>query len=405
MLRNAKLSIGSALLSGMICSAALAQVSLKDQTATATVGGVRRLEASGATPEKLHWQTSDPTIAAVYGNGFVVGLREGSVTVRVSVDNASPASCTMEVVEDQPVVADPAGLKQFDDNRTFRIDGRRCFGSELNGQRAVGDAERQYTDSNRVINPEPLVANRPLEWEVESGAEIYGGAGTLMGTVAPRLKLDNGKRVPAAKFNFGMSKVLHGKLCVYAFATPIIPDKTIAALVDPNEIEDGAVGTSAWLPLDRVIHKDELVPRIGLGSIKLPALPLKEQTYKITGGDPKMYFTDAGECAIVKTVRENNAVPSHYLKRPSGTVNVLYSVPGFGLGGQGLDSFLVTGHITFRPAVGAREFVQPTYFPLRHPKKGEVSPMTMTFVYGAVEGHGMTPVYGWIAKEALSGEH
>jgi hypothetical protein len=322
--------------------------------------------------------------------------------VAVNAENGSSASCTMEVVEDPPVVVDPAGLKQFDDNRSFRIDGRRCFGSELNGQRAVGDAERQYTDSNRVINPTPLVADRPLEWEVESGAEMYDGAGALMGTVAGRLKLASGKRVPSAKFNFGMSKVLHGKLCVYAFATPIVPDKSIMPLLDPKEIEDGAVGTSAWLPLDRVVNKDELVERIGLGSIKLPALPLKDKTFKITGGDPKMYFTEAGECAIVKTVRENNAVPSHYLKRPSGTVNVLYSVPGFGLGGQGLDSFLVTSGVTFRPAVGAREFVQPTYFPLKHPRKGEVSPMTMTFVYGAIEARGMTPVYGWIAKEALT---
>src|SRR5436305_4781155 len=131
--RNTKRLIGLALLLGMICSAALAQVSLKDQTATVLLGGVRRLEASGAAPEKLRWQSSDPTIAAVYGNGFVVGLREGSATVRASADNAAPAICAMEVIEDQPVVIDPAGLKQFDDNRAFRIDGRRCFGSELNG--------------------------------------------------------------------------------------------------------------------------------------------------------------------------------------------------------------------------------------------------------------------------------
>ena len=133
-------------------------------------------------------------------------------------------------------------------------------------------------------------------------------------------------------------------------------------IVDPAEMKNGALGTSAWLPLDRVVQKEELLERIGLGKVKLPHLPLEEKRYRITGGDAKQYVTEFGEMSIVKDIHAG-PVPSHYLKRPSGTVNIIYSVPGFGLGGQGLDSFLVSDNAIFRPAKGARVFAQPTWFP------------------------------------------
>jgi len=144
-----------------------------------------------------------------------------------------------------------------------------------------------------------------------------------------------------------------------------------------------------------------LVKRIGLDKPALPRLPLENKSYRITGGDPHAYDTRFGELSIIANV-SFGAVPSHYLRRPSGTVNIIYSIPGFGLGGQGLDSFLITDGIVFHPARGAKVFVQPTYFPAKHPKKGQASPKTVTFIYGAAEVKGVEPVYGWVAKEALS---
>ena len=297
---------------------------------------------------------------------------------------------------------DPASLKQYDDDRVFEVNGRKCVGSELNGQRAFTTEERKYLDGNRVINPEPLAENRPLDWQVAPDTEVFDGAGVRMGTVSARLKLSDGRHVPVSMFNFGMHKTIDGKTCIYAFSVSINPSVAVTKIAEPKAIEGGVVETSAWLPLDSVVQKDELIKRIGLDKPNLPALPLKDDSFQITGGDPKMYFTDAGEYAIVKTVRQNNAVPSHYLRRPSGTVNLIYSVPGFGLGGQGVDSFLITSGAIFHPAKGVREFVQPTYFPMNDPKAGQVSPMTMTFIYGAVEVPNCDPVYGWIAKEALA---
>jgi len=391
------------LFAATILGDAHAQPALDQQSVSIAAGSVQKLNLTGADPAKAVWRSSDPKTVRIYGNGFCVGLRPGAAIISVSTGSTESASCSVTVNNDEPKLIDPATLEQYDDSRSFTVDGRLCFGSVLNGRRAVDPEERKNTQSNRVVNPAAMNDEHPLEWAVEDEAEIYDGAGILMGTVAPRIKNADGKRVPTCKFNFGMSKVIDGKLCIYAFSTPIVPGKQIAGLVDPKEIEDGAVGTSAWLPIDRVIEKDALLTRIGLGKAALPALPLKDESYKITGGDPKQYMTEFGECAVVKTVRENNAVPSHYLRRPSGTVNVLYSVPGFGLGGQGLDSFLVNHGAIFRPAKGAREFVQPTYFPIHHPKQGEVSPMTMTFIYGAVEIPGSKQhVYGWVAREALS---
>jgi hypothetical protein len=134
--------------------------------------------------------------------------------------------------------------------------------------------------------------------------------------------------------------------------------------------------------------------------VSLPRLPLEKKGFRITGGNPKQYHTPHGEVRIVKDPTAE-PVPSHYLRRPSGTVNIIYSVPGFGLGGQGLDSLLVGNNVLFYPARGAKVFVQPTYYPDKHPLRGKVSPMKMTFIYGAAEVKGVEPVYGWVAKEAL----
>src|SRR4051812_1485140 len=298
-------------------------------------------------------------------------------------------------------LVDPAALKQFDDDRVFFVNGRKCVGSELNGQRNDDPDERRFTSGNRVINPHPLRADRPLEWELRDATPVYDGGGVHMGDVVAKLTLDDGRRVASSKFNFGMSKTIDGEQCIYAFGVSIKPTSELAKIIDAKEIEDGVVGTSAWLPLDQVVDKDELGQRIGLNKPGLPRLPLEEKSYRITGGDPRAYMTQSGELSIIANVAFG-AVPSHYLRRPSGTVNLLYSVPGFSLGGQGVDAFLVSDRVVFRPAKGARSFVQPTYFPAKHAQAGEKSDKTMTFIYGAVQVKGQEDVYGWIAKEALS---
>jgi len=348
----------------------------------------------------MRWTSLRSAVAEVYGDGLVVGIQPGTTWVQGVYDGQPVAQCAVSVSGAERRSVDPSTLRQYADDRRFEVGGRVCFGSELNGQRAEGDDERRFVSDNRVVNPTPIDPRHPLEWEVAEGTPIYDGAGVQMGTVAPTTSAGRGATVPSSKFNFGMSKVLNGRLHLYAFAVKIRPSPHVRQLAGGEIDADGTLRTSAWLPLDRVVDQDTLLERVGLGKVRLPHLPLSPVSYRITGGDPARYMTEHGELRIVRDPR-SGAVPSHYLRRPSGTVNIIYSVPGFGLGGQGLDSFLVTNEVTFRPALGVRRFVRPTYFPAEHPLRGRRSGKTMTFVYGAASAPGVEPVYGWVAAEAL----
>lgn len=382
--------------------APVTEITLDKTSFELQVGNAQQVSVkAGKGGGDIQWESSAPQIAQVFQNGYVIGLMPGEARVRAhGTGSNSFAECLVRIVPNHPPLQDSATLEQYPDNRKFVAGGRKCFGSELNGQRASDPAEKRFTRSNRVINPTPLRADKPLDWELRPGTEVYDGAGVLMGTVPATLEVGE-RRLPVSMFNFGASKVLHGRICVYAFSVSITPSPAIAKLVDPKEIKEGRIATSAWLPLDGVVDKERLLERIGLGKAGLPALPLETTGYRVTGGDPQMYFTPNGELSIVRQV-EFGAVPSHYLRRPSGTINMVYSVPGFGLGGQGTDSFLVTDELEFHPARGAKVFEQPTYYPPKHPQAGKVSLKTMTFVYGAIEGEGFEPVYGWIAREALA---
>jgi hypothetical protein len=363
------------------------KVHLKIQT-----GDVKQLQIEKGDQATINWTSADLSIAAVYGKGYVCGIHHGTTKI-----SAGDVVCDITVVEPRESVVTAASIKQYADDRKFKVNGRMCFGSELNGQRVSHSMEKDETEGNRIINPHPISAN-DREWELRDDTKAYDGAGVFMGTVVPK-RARAGKKAPLSMFNFGMSKVLNDRICVYAFAVTIAPSPEVLRVADAPKRKNGNMQTSTWIPLESVVNNADLLDRIGLGEGKLPRMPLNAATYMITGGDPKEYMTESGELAIVKTL--DGPVPSHYLRRSAGTVNLIYSVPGFGLGGQSLDSFLVSDGAVFRQAEGAKVFVRPTYYPKEHPNAGKVSPKTMTFLYGAVEAKGSDLVYGWIAKEAL----
>src|SRR5262249_6530578 len=150
-----------------------------------------------SSPDEQTWISSDSTVAQVYPNGFVLGLKQGSAKIAVTRPGEPPAECQVTVTPSRQPLIDPTTLKQYPDERKFTVDGRKCYGSELNGQRNDDPAERKFTRANRVINPQPLNPKDDLEWEVESGAEIYDGAGVLMGTVAPTTEVAGRGKVPS----------------------------------------------------------------------------------------------------------------------------------------------------------------------------------------------------------------
>jgi hypothetical protein len=318
------------------------------------------------------------------------------------VHSADPARDYHVIVAPQGLrLVDPATLEQYPDNKVFyTADGRKCVGTVLNGfMLGNGDPTDAKKDHNRVLDPDPPAPSEPYFWEAQPHTPVIDGTGALMGELAPHLHTNHGE-VPATKINYGMSKVIGGQFCVYAFATRVIPSQAVRDLTKngPATVE----GTSAWIPLDDVVKKEDLLEKVGVGQGKLPALPLEAQKYRITGGDANEYLLpDGHELSIIPDVKIG-AVPSHYLRRPSGTVNIIFCVPGFGLGGQSLDSLLVTSGAIFQRAGGVREFVMPTYYPKGDPKEGKKADKTETFWYGAVEAPNSETIYGWIAKEALA---
>jgi Bacterial Ig-like domain (group 2) len=398
--RAPKLLTLAAILMLALYNEAWAEMALTHISLDLQVGSTAQLQVSAAKAGDNQWESSAPQIAQVFRNGFVVGLRPGKTQVR-ALETASNKSSVCVVTVEPAIqrLVDPATLKQFPDDREFMINGRKCYGSELNGQRASDPDERRFTRANRVINPKPLRADKPLDWELAPGTDVYDGAGVLIGTVPPTLEIGS-RHVPVSMFNFGASKVLRDRICVYAFSVSVNPSPEMLKSLGSNERSGGRIITSAWLPLNFVIEKENLLERIGLGKARLPALPLEAKGCRITGGNPQTYETQFGELSIVRQVK-SGAVPSHYLRRPSGTINLVYSVPGFGLGGQGVDSFLVGDGLEFFPAREAKVFRQPTYYPPKHPQAGNISPQTMTFIYGAIKCDGSEPVYGWMAKESL----
>ena len=130
------------------------------------------------------------------------------------------------------------------------------------------------------------------------------------------------------------------------------------------------------------------------------ALPL-EEAYHVTGGTDDLYLTEDGTPLSIHPVVRIKALPQDYLKRPAGTINLIYCVPGFNLGGHGVDSFLIDEELSFRPAKGIWPITVPTYWPEGHPQAGRKTDRPMTFVYGAIEAPGTHRVYGWLAADAL----
>jgi hypothetical protein len=349
---------------------------------------------------KTTWASSDEKVVKVYANGMAVALTAGQAIVQ----SAQPAKdYPITVAPQGSQLVDPATLEQHPDNKVFLTsDGRKCVGTVLNGFMLGNDDQNdpeEKKDHNRVLDPNPVAPAAPYLWQVQPHTPVIDGTGAFMGELASHLHTDQGE-VPATKFNYGMTKVINGQFCVYAFSTRIIPSKAVRDLMKDQQVT--AEGTSAWIPLDDVVKKEELLEKVGVGKGKLPALPLEKEKYRITGGEAAKYLLpDGHELSIVPDVKIG-AVPSHYLRRPSGTVNIIFCVPGFGLGGQSLDSLLVTSGAIFQRAKGVREFVMPTYYPKGDPKEGKKADKTETFWYGAVEAPNSETSYGWIAKEALA---
>src|SRR4051794_373323 len=163
-MRNRSFALAAAMLL-ITRNFAVAGITIDRKTLDLDAGAAQPLHAQGAAAGDLRWTSSDPAIAAVYRNGYVVALRPGSAKISVAAAASSaeaPQQCAVTVTEPRAPLVNPATLKQYPDSRRFEVDGRKCYGSELNGQRADDPDEHRNLESNRVINPQPLNGNDKL---------------------------------------------------------------------------------------------------------------------------------------------------------------------------------------------------------------------------------------------------
>src|SRR5204863_8599200 len=96
-----------------------------------SAGAAEQMQLKNAKSNEVKWSSDDPKVAQIFQNGFVIALRAGSTKVRAQ-QSASTAECIVNVTESNSPLIDPATLQQYDDNRVFHINGRKCDGRELN---------------------------------------------------------------------------------------------------------------------------------------------------------------------------------------------------------------------------------------------------------------------------------
>src|SRR5437016_6875975 len=139
-----------ALMLCLVSTQAGAELVLRKTSLSLEVGGAEQLNLSKGERGNLKWSSSDTKIAQVYENGFVIGLRVGLAKVTARQGDQS-ADCVVNIGESNPPLSDPAKIQQYADNRVFFVNGRKCVGSELNGQRAVEPRSEEHTSELKSL--------------------------------------------------------------------------------------------------------------------------------------------------------------------------------------------------------------------------------------------------------------
>lgn len=213
-------------------------------------------------------------------------------------------------------------------------------------------------EAPRVVNP----ATGTIDWPIAPGTAMYDGLGNPRGVVTD----------PSVKINYGIRKLLRGNTLVYAWAA---------------SLDTGSA--SGWVPEAALVHANLLQGKMPTLVLPNPGGGEYATRWIVTGGDPARY----GELKVTKNYDEGGRKATDYLLRPGNVVNIVYNVPGRGLGGFSVDT--VPAGVIFRRARGVSQLQAPLYQP-----DGSSAVDALHFVYGYIED-GDQRRYGWMAKEAL----
>jgi hypothetical protein len=245
--------------------------------------------------------------------------------------------------------------------RTFAgVNGRECIASPFNC--------RFHSGGSRV-----LTQGGSESWGIVTGVSVRDGNGTA-------LSMQTGARLT---FNYGQTRLLAGKAHALALST--------------------SNGSAGWYPIDHIKGEASFRKQNGEVNGKDPGIG-EMACYEIRNShDSSIELRKVVKDSKAEHERAGDYLP---LARADGrrSANLVFSVPGFGLGGATTDHFLA-GTKFRRVQVPTGSGVPSITIPLwvknsagRYTKQsGE-----LRFFYGYVRASDGVKRWGWMAEDALS---
>ena len=289
--------------------------------------------------------------------GFAFSL--ASVTAcTVGSGDADPTDPEADIEGEQDdSVVDPLAASTKGDPG---VNSKYCKASDYNCRFRYDDSRITAPDGGQL-------------WAVTPGASVRDGKGDPMYVQA-------GTQL---KFNYGQIRTLAGKAHALAMST--------------------SNGSSGWYPVDHIVQEQAFRARVGNVDAKDPQLG-KLACYEVRNVDFPASYT---EKKVVKNSQSTNEKIGDYmpLLRKDGkrSANLVFSVPGFGLGGATTDHFPAGTkfqRVKVTTTAGNPSITIPLYVKdgngdyLKH--SGDA-----TFLYGYVVGNGVKR-FGWMAQESVA---
>jgi hypothetical protein len=247
------------------------------------------------------------------------------------------------------------------------VNGTQCTASPFNCKLRDG--------SSRVTT-----AGGDDSWGISPGASVRDGNGDVLIT-----EVATGTTTPRLTFNYGQTRALAGKAHALALTT--------------------SNSSAGWYPIDHILGETSFRARVGEVNAKDPGIGNMACYAVRDSHDPSIEFK--------KVVFDSQEGPTGHeragdylpLVRANGrrSVNLVFSVPGFGLGGATTDHFLAGAKFQ-RVQVPTTEGPPSIVIPLwiqdsagrYRTQSGE-----MRFLYGYVRASDGTRRFGWMSQDAV----
>ncbi len=283
---------------------------------------------------------------------FLVALSLGLGACLVGDDTLDP---------DPDDLVDPGQVEGLTVGLTTGVNGAACIASPYN-------CKFRATGGNRVVT-----ADGSESWAVDTGASVRDGNGAA-------LSIQTGGSLT---FNYGQTRYLAGKAHALALAT--------------------SNGSAGWYPIDHIKGETSFRAHNGNVDARDPGQgPMA--CYRIRDShDPSIELKKVVYDSHASHERAGDYLP---LPRSNGrrSANLVFSVPGFALGGATTDHFLAGTRFqrvavptaTGKPSISIPLWVQDGHGDYK------VRSGTLRFLYGYIEAADGVKRFGWMAEDALT---